>query len=456
MPGPALAVAILASTALGLVAWKALAPARSKGAAFPLTLAALGMAFGAWAWIVPGGDVNWLPAFQTDDTVRTLGAFFLGLTSLAWFSDSVERRVSHLGRLEQGALVLFAACGGLMAISAANLLVLWVGMELYTLSQLFLASGEDQAREARATVRALGIAASLLGVVFLYAGTGTLDFVPLGQALWEHGGPHPATVYAGAGLIIGGIGLVSGLLPPYGQAGSRSMTAPFLGLAGLMRLCPFALGALSWEWSRALILAAVAAWGWGWFSSLRAKGLASRLGRLAVAQQGCLLLALGLAFRAEGVAALVSALPAYGLAQVILVISLRRLAQASPGSVAAEPTTGLLRRDPWLGVPLLVAILSYAGMPGTLGFVARAQLLWAAQGAGMFWLAALALLGSILCGVSYLRIAMLLIDGRAQGDLPPVPCLRERVVLALASLGLVAMGLYPMPLVGLALRIVGA
>ena len=298
IPGPLLAIAILAGAALGLVVWKALAPKPvngqvlfrptiiekqdlAKGAAFALTLAALGLAFGAWSWVTTATPAPWLPTLLTDDLARLLGALFLGLVGLSWLGDGAERGTaegaedvilsavknlcfvppsppspaqsdSFPDARERCALFLLAVCGGLIAISAADLLILWIGLELYTLSRAFIGlhSPRPGLEEGLGVRAVLGMAASLLGLAFLYASAGTLEISPLGHYLWEHGGPRPAMLYAGAGLTLGGIALVAGLLPPYGPEASESEApATALGIALLARLCLYPLGALVWEWS---------------------------------------------------------------------------------------------------------------------------------------------------------------------------------------------------------------
>jgi NADH-quinone oxidoreductase subunit N len=264
-------------------------------------------------------------------------------------------------------------------------------------------------------------------------------------------------LYAGAGLTLGGVALVAGLLPPYGPEASESEApATALGIALLARLCLYPLGALVWEWSWALILAAIGAWAWGWLSSFLTADVAARLNRLAVAQRGFLLLALGLAFHEQGMVALFTALPAYGLAQMILSLSLRCLRRSASEVASIESLKGLARHNPWLGGPLLVGMLTLVGAPATLGFVGRVRILWAAQVTGMPWLVIMALLSSGLYSSSYLPLALMLFHKGTKERIPPVPPWPLRVAMALAALGLVVLGLYPLPLLRLALRVVEA
>ena len=466
IPGPFLAIAILASTALGLVTWDALAKpgdGRKGDLPFALALAALGLAFGAWSWTARAASPPWIPALLADDLARFLGALFLGLSGLCWLGKGAERgltgSVSPAPRSPSSAsgdgspaLFLLATCGGLIAISAADLLTLWVGLGLYALARRSARPGWEEGTGVRAI---LGLAASLFGLAALYASTGTSELIPLGRYLWEHGGPRPAILYVGASLALGGIALVAEFLPPYEpEAPEGEAPTTTLGVALLARLCLYPLGALSWEWSLALIWAAIGVLAWACTSFILRAGSFAQLWRWAMAQKGFLLLALGLAFHEQGLVALFMALPAYGLAQVILPLSLGWLRRDGAVAPSVDALKGLLRSDPWLGGPLCASIMTFMGMPATLGFMGRVRLLWAAQVAGLPGLVVVILLVSGLCGSAFLPLLLALLGKGSQGRLScpfPRPL---RLTTALAALGLVALGLYPQPLLRWALHVV--
>jgi len=455
--GPLLALAILACTALGLLAWQAFYPKRPASMAFALTLAALGLAFGAWTGASAALPAGWPSLLLTDDLALLLGTLFLGLLSLSWLGGKPAFSAIAPDTPESCALFLLAACGGLVSISANDLFVLWAGLDLYALCRSIPRLRSSERKGQRGSAGILGMAVSLLGLALLYANFGTLEIRLLAQRVWEHGGPLPVRFYAGGGLTLGGFALATGFLPPYERGGAEDEVATtVLGMALLLRFCLYMLGALVWEWSSVLMLAGVAALAWGWLSSWRTSRVPARLHRLGVTQRGFLMLALGMAFRAQGTVALFVALVAYGLAQTILSATLRWWQQNGIEGVSLESFQGLVRFSPWLGVPLLVSILSLLAAPATLGFVARVGILWAAQELELPWPVIVTMLWSGLCSSSYLPLAFSLIRKSAGGHVPPAPPPATRIAMVLAALGLVMLGLYPEPLLRLLRQITGA
>ena len=455
--GTLLALAILACAALGLLAWQAYNPKRPASVAFALTLAALGLAFGAWPWASVRLPAGWSPLLLTDDLARLSGTLFVGLLGLSWLGGKPAFGVTTPDVFEDCTLFLLAACGGLVSISANDLFLLWAGLDLYTLcwSILRLRSGGREGQRGSAGI--VGMAASLLGLALLYASFGTLEIRLLAQRVWEHGGALSVRFYAGGGLILGGTALATGFLPPYERVGTEDEAATTaLGMALLLRFCLYVLGALAREWSGVLILAGIAALVWGLLSSLRTSAVPVYLNRLGTIQRGFLMLALGMAFHAQGTIALFSALVAYGLAQAILSASLRWLQQNGSEVISIESLQGLVRSSPWLGGPLLVGILSLLAAPATLGFVACVRILWAAQELELPWLVGITMLWSGLCSSSYLPVVLALVRKSTRGHVLPAPPLAMRVATVLAALGLVMLGLYPEPLFRLLRQIVGA
>lgn len=452
-----LARAILATVSLGLVIWESLWPRSSKALVPSLAFAALALAFAASAHVAPGSP----PDELAQVVVRAL---FLGVAGLSLLIDTVEPNVAgpHMGEGYAGhrvlyALRLLAVCGGILAISSADLLTLWVGLQLYVLAG-FLAHPSARRKgdvvERSGATRMLAMAVLLFGLALVYTSAGTLDITTLNRSLWEQGGPRSAMLFAGLGLTIGGIAICTGLLPPYGEhSPEESLVSPILGVALLLRLVLFGLGAYSWECFWALISISLVALAWGGITALWSRDAPDRFWRLSILQRGFLLLALALSFREEGLEAFLMAILAYALAQAILQVSDRLRGASNSGD--DELFAGWLRQTPWLGLPLLISLLSLAGIPATLGFTARAYTFWLAPRFDISWVASTGLVASILCAGSYLPTTLSLIRGR--GSRPnkirvPLPV---ALSMALAALGLVVLGVYPLPLRNLARWIIG-
>ena len=459
--GPQLAMAILMLAALSLFAWEALWPGSSEALVPSLTLLAVALSFAASGYVafVPNkwasSQTVGLGTLPSDEMVQAImRGLFLSMAGLSLLMDGGEPKAPGADTRERHGLRLLAACGGILAISSANLLIVWIGLELYVLAEIF-----SQARtglgQPTDTVPILGAAVVPFGLALLYVSTGTLEISTLNRFLWEHGGPRPVVLQAAAGLIIGGIGVCTGLLPPYGRPHPDDGGTLILGVALCLRLCLFGLGALAWEWSWTLILSSLIALIWGSVGALRADDTVTRFLRLAVSQRGFVLLPLALAFHKEGLTALLMAAAAYALAHAILHTSLRWLPRLATTSRPEEWLPGRVRGTPLVGLPLLVSLLSLAGVPATLGFRGRAHAFWVAQECGAPWLVVVGLVVSILCACIYLPASVALARGpRSVPTEIRIP-LSVCTGMAVAATGIVVLGLYPLPLRNLSLWVTG-
>ena len=454
--GSLLSMAVLTTVALSLIVWETLWPRSSKALVPNLALGALALAFAASGHVAFDTLPFDMAVSPRDELLQIIvRGLFLGTVAISLLRDWSESTDADAPTRERYAVRLLAACGGVLALSSANLLTLWVGIELYSVAGLF-AQKRDEAVESLGTIRILGAITSLLGLALVYESTGSFDIAALSRFLWEHGGPRSPVLYAGLSLAIGGIALGTGLLPPYrGACLEDDVASPVLGVALLLRLYLFGLGALSWEWFWVLMLLALMALIWGWVSSLWGSGAADRLARLSISQRGFLLWALALTPWREGIEVLLAALLAFALAQVVLHVGLHWLRSSSADSEPDGLLPGLARHTPWVGIPLLVSLLSLAGAPATLGFVGRAYALWMAQKHGPGWLAPAGVVMSILCAWFYLPVAISLLRKPSPETTETHVSLSVVIGIALASMGLIVLGLYPTPLKTLALWITG-
>jgi NADH-quinone oxidoreductase subunit N len=296
----------------------------------------------------------------------------------------------------------------------------------------------------------------LLGVALIYNGTTTFDMAALGHFLWQHGESQPFGLYLGLGLIVGGAALSTGLVLPFGTSVGKgdSPVSHLLGLMVLLRL-GLHLGALAWECFWLCLFLALICLAWGWTAALTyaLRDPLRGIGGLLVAQRGFPLLALAFVFRGQDLTLLVTVTMAYALVQGVARLSLHWLLPT--GDVAP---TGLLSRAviemPLLGVPLCLGFLSLIGLPPTLGFNVRTELVRLAWTGGLTWLAPCVVAMSIFClwGLAPFVFPFFR-EERAFIDLPPPwpVC----VILVFAAAALVALGLFPLPLVRLASWLVG-
>lgn len=446
-------VSVLTCAVLGFLVWERLAPAMSGRWATWVALLVLVLAFALFsplfALFVAGmGEMH--PPTRLE---YMAGGCFLGLTAISflhdemwWSKEASDVALTHV-------LPLVAACGGMLALWSPNLMGLGVGVGLYGVARWAAEKGKEAGAAARAVLAPL---AALLGAAILYGEAATFEMAALGRFLWQLDAPHPFGLYLGLGLIVGGAALSTGLIPPFGTSvgGGDGPVSHLLGLMVFLRL-GLHLGALARECFWLFLFLSLLCLVWGWVAALfhaRRDPLRS-IGGLLAAQKGFLLLALSLIFREQGLEILVAVAAAYALAQGISRLSLRWL--ASVGSVGSgQLLSSAVMNAPLLGVPLCVALLSLTGLPPTLGFIVRAELMRLVWTLDLTWLVPWVLAMSILCLWRFVPLISPLFRGEQRGiDSPPPWSLR--IALGLATAALVVLGLFPLPLVRLAGWLVG-
>ncbi|MBI4241591.1 MAG: NADH-quinone oxidoreductase subunit N, partial [Candidatus Rokubacteria bacterium] len=128
------------------------------------------------------------------------------------------------------------------------------------------------------------------------------------------------------------------------------------------------------------------------------------------------------------------------------------VAQAE-GSVHLNAFRGLAQRSPLLALAMLLFLLSLGGIPFVAGFWAKLYVFWAAAQVGLYWLVALGAVLTVVALFYYLVIAKrIYIEApERSGRIPVAPPLSLSILLC--ALGVVALGVYPKPLVTAALRV---
>ncbi|MFP5345249.1 MAG: NADH-quinone oxidoreductase subunit N, partial [Gammaproteobacteria bacterium] len=214
------------------------------------------------------------------------------------------------------------------------------------------------------------------------------------------------------------------------------------------------LGALHGEWQTMLIILSVLSMAAGNIIAIAQGNIKRMLAYSTIAHVGFLLLGiLNGTLSGYGAAmfyTLVYTLMSAGGFGMILLLS-----RAGFEADRLEDFKGLNQRSPWYAFMMLLLMFSMAGVPPTVGFFAKLVVLQAAVEAGMVWLAAFAVLMSVIGAYYYLRIIKLMYFDKAGHDAPLVAPRDMRIVLSLNSLGMLALGLFPGALLALCSRVVG-
>ena len=386
-------------------------------------------------------------------------------------------RVRDMWRGEFFALVLFALLGVLFMISANNLVVIYLGLELQALSLYGLvALRRDDARSTEAAMKyfVLGALASgflLYGMSLLYGATGTLDINEMARRIGSDQTLHLPLVL-GTVFIVAGIAFKLGAAPfhmwvPDVYQGAPTpvvlllSSAPKLaGFAITFRLLVEGLPQIAVDWQHMIAILAILSIAIGNVTAVAQTNLKRMLGYSTVAQMGFMLLALlagvvggnvGITAGAYGAAmfyVITYAISSAGCFGVMLLLS-----RAGHESEEIADFAGLARRHPASAAVFSLMLLSLAGLPPLVGFFAKFVVLQAlvSDGAGtlMFSIAVAAVLFSLIGAFYYLRVVKVIWFDEPTDASPVVAATDVQWVLAINGLVILALGILPQGLVGL-------
>jgi NADH-quinone oxidoreductase subunit N len=368
-------------------------------------------------------------------------------------------------------LVLMVVLGAMVLISAGNLLMIYLGLELLSLSQYALVALH---RDAPATAEAamkyfvLGALASgmlLYGISLVYGMSGTLDLWTLARTLTVAQMDNPVWLLALI-LIIAGVAFKLGAAPfhmwvPDVYQGATTpvtlliSTAPKLAAYGMaMRLLAMGLGAGAAQWSPILIVLAVASMALGNLIAIAQSDIKRMLAYSTIAHMGFLLLGV-LAASPTGYAgamfyAIVYALMSLGAFGVVIL-----LAGAGPETDRLEEFTGLGRRSPWFALVALILFFSLAGVPPFAGFWAKWFVIKELIHSGHVVVAGLAVFFSVIGAYYYLRIIRLMYFDAGAAASPLATDGDLRLTLSVNGLVILAIGVMPGLLMSTCLRATG-
>lgn len=374
---------------------------------------------------------------------------------------------------EPAALVLLAATGMLLLAAARDLTLVFLGVELTAIASYALAGIDRRSpRSAEAALKyfllgAFSTGFLLYGMSLLYGATGTTALPGIGSALRAASGGPSAFAVAGLALLLVGLAFKVAAVPfhlwtpdvydgaPMPVTGFFAAAAKAATFTALVRVALEAVvpGLPAWHaavwWLAALTMLAGNAF------AMRQTNVKRMLAYSSVAHAGFLLVAVATQ-SAAGAAAVQFYLLAYGLASLGAFAVLATVGEGPAGGVPIERLDGLWQARPWLAAAMAVFMFALLGFPiaGGAGFFAKWYVLQAALGADRpeTALALVLVVATVLSAAFYLRVVavMFMRDRPAGAAAVPAPPTLTRGVIAVAAVVILALGLFPGPLVSAA------
>ena len=449
-----------------------------------LTLAAVAVMEAAYAL---GGETFY--GFGKMVVVDPMGAWLKFFACIALMMSMVYGRpyAAERDMLRGGeffTLSLFALLGMFVMISGHNFLVIYMGLELLTLSSYALvALRRDNATATEAAMKyfVLGALASgflLYGLSMLYGATGSLDVNKVFNAIASRQIKHQVLVF-GLVFIVAGLAFKLGAvpfhmwLPDVYQGAPTAVTlliggAPQLAAFAIcMRLLVEGLLPLAIDWQQMLVLMAIGSLLVGNLAAIAQTNLKRMLAFSTISQMGFLLLGMmsgvvsGSQLNTESA---YSAAMFYAITYVLTTLAafgiIMLLSRAGHESEEISDLAGLNQRSPLYAGVMAVAMLSLAGLPPLVGFYAKLavlQALVASQQTSYLVLAIFAVMMSLVGAFYYLRVVKVMYFDAPQVPVHPISAPADvRVVLSINGAFILILGIAPGGLMTLCAQAIGS
>lgn len=396
-----------------------------------------------------------------------LSAAFLVLLFAARYSARFAPR-----RSEWYSFLFFACLGMMVMAGAGEMITLYVGLELMTISFYILCAFLlENPRSAEAGLKylilgALSSAVLLFGLSLVYAVAGSTAYAAVFASLHGPGALAVSPLLlAGTGLVLAGFAFKLAIIPfhmwtPDVYEGAPTPVTAFLsvaskaaGFAALIRLLTAALPPDLWNWNQVLaVLAAVTMVG-GNLMALAQTDMKRLLAYSSIAQAGYILVGLIAAndYGLQGVL-FYSLVYVFANAGAFAIVS---EVEMDAGGTSIQALNGLGDRSPLLAAVMTVCLLSLAGIPPLAGFTGKFYLFAGAIEAGYLWLALTGLLMSMISVYYYLGVSRAMYIGLSSESGPLAVSRPARSAVWICLLLTLALGLYPQPLSWLAGAAVG-
>lgn len=383
--------------------------------------------------------------FVVDGFAGIVKLLILGGLAVSVILSLRHMEEESMSRFEYPILCLFAGLGMMMMVSASDLLSLYVGLELQSLSLYVLAAfRRDSVKSAEAGLKyfVLGAISSgllLFGASLVYGYVGSTGFAVISEAL---------TVQLSVGALIGMVFLIAGLAfkisavpfhmwtPDVYEGAPTSVTTFFAmvpklaAIALLTRLMFEAFPAATVQWGQIIWILSALTMAVGAFAALIQDNIKRLLAYSSIGNMGFALVGLA-AMNAEGITSVLVYMIIYMVMTAgtfAVVLSMRR---GGKGLEQISDLAGLSRNSPMLAYAMAIMMFSMSGIPPLAGFFGKFLVFKAAVGAGLYGLAVFGVVCSVVAAYYYLRIIkVMFFDEPADKFDSAVPLTRRVVTLA--------------------------
>ena len=454
---------VLLGAALSLLMFGVFRRGQSDSGITSLAVVFMGLAL-VFVFAIPNSEITIFDGLLINDPfAKFMKSLVLIGAMLTLIMGYGYRKRGELVNFEYPVLILFATLGMLLMISANNLMALYIGIELQSLSLYVIAAFDRDSRssgEAGLKYFILGALSSgllLYGCSLVYGFSGSTSFEGIASALNTIGADS-------IGLTIGMVFLCAGLAfkvsavpfhmwTPDVYEGSPTPSTAFFaaapkiaGVAIFIRVLVDPFADLVAQWQQVVIAISVASMSLGTLAAIYQTNIKRLMAYSSIANIGYALVGLA-AGTSDGVQSVIIYMSIY-LIMIVgtfgCILSMRVHGQMMED---INDLAGLGRTNPLLAIALTALMFSFVGIPPLAGFFGKLYVFLAAINAGLYWLAVIGLLTSVVGAFYYLRIVKLMYFDEARESFDS-PIDKELVaVIAFCSILVGLFFAYPTPMI---------
>ncbi len=376
-------------------------------------------------------------------------------------------------KAEYYSLLLISIAGALLVVASTDLVVLFVAWELMSIPTYPLAALGLRKESIEGSIKyfIFGLTSSLIiafGIAILYGITGSTSLQVISTVLSGSTSVPPLTMLLVVSLFIVGFGFKIGVLPFHMWIPDTYQTAPGtvttylasgtkkVGVAALIRILLLGLLFVRLGWLPLIIVLSIATMILGNLLAITQSDIARMLAYSSIAQMGYLFVGIA-ASTTWGIAGAIFYALVHALMKASAFISISVIAYFTRRPVTLAETAGLGKRAPIAAFSFLVAILSLIGLPGTAGFIGKLVVFSSAVDAGLWWLALVGVLNTVLSLGYYMKlIKSIYLDEPGESSLAVKQPKAATAVLVVSSVMIIFLGIIPSPFLDFAYYAAGS
>lgn len=418
------------------------------------------------------------PAFQNMILIDGLATFFRILVIVTGFlivlgSSGYLRREQHEGG-EYYALLLFSVVGQSVMVTANELIMIFIGLEISSIASYILAGYlRDDPRNNESALKyfllgSFATAFLLFGVAWVYGATGSTNLAEIRSALVSGASESPGLVAVSAALIFVGLAFKISAAPfqawaPDVYQGAPAPVSAFLtvgpkaaAFAVLLRVFLLAFAPIAARWLPVVWGVALATMLVGNLAAIVQSNVKRLLAYSSIAHAGYVLVAVA-SNSGTGIAAAMFYLAAYTFTNAGAFLVVTYFSRKGEKYLSVDDFAGLAQRNPAMAAMMTIFLLSLIGVPLTGGFFGKFYIFKAALDANLIWLTVLGLLNSAVAAYYYLRIlvVMYMREPTEAVENLPKPNLALQAAIYGSAVVTVWLGIFPSPVLDFALLAAG-